>query len=302
VPHRDGPTARFGAQRAYELEVAAFAVRLLPHLVRGRVEIVHYSEPYLGNALAAARRRLRLRFRLLLTDGLGLSARSSSRADFLHVLTPLARDEALAEGRPADRLFTIPYGFHAGRAVATVGRAEARRRLGLPVDGRLLLDVAAVNRRHKRIDALIEEAVRLPSEWTLVVAGAPEEPELLELGRARLGARFVHLLLDHDEVPLAYAAADVFGHASLSEGFGLGILEAMAAGLPVVVHRTPHFAWLTGDDAQLVDLTRPGALAEAVVARRPEDGERNRARAVTFDWSRLAGDYVAMYEAALDSP
>lgn len=299
VPNRrTWPLRRLEPDRAVSAELVCFALRLLPHLARGRFELVHYIEPYLGNLLHAARRRLGLRFSLLLTDGLGLTAASSRRADLLHVVTPLAR-EALAGTRLDERLFFVPHGVHTADFAGGGPQAEARARLGLPAGGRILLDVAAVNRRHKRSDVLIEEVARVAGEPALVLAGHPEERDLLELGRARLGDRFFHLRLRPEQMPLVYAAADVFIHAAVEEGFCLAAVEAMAAGLPVVVHDSPHFAWLVGDEGQLADMTRPGALAGALAGLPAEAGERNRARAADFDWAAVGPGYVDMYERAL---
>jgi glycosyltransferase involved in cell wall biosynthesis len=298
VPHRNGLLASLGAERAYRVELAAFAARLLPHIVRRKIELVHYSEPYLGNVLAAMRRRLGLHFKLLLTDGLGLSARSSSRSDLLHVLTPVAHAEALAGGRNASDIFEIPYGVHPSVGAA-VSRSEARSRLGLDMTSHVVLDVAALNRRHKRVDRLIAEAARLPSDWSLLVVGAVEEADLIDEGREQLGARFAHRQLERAEMPLAYAAADVFAHTALEEGFGLAVVEAMSAGLPLALYRSPHFEWLVGDERQLVDGERPGSLSDAILAAASDAGSRNRARAADFDWRRLEADYVEMYMRAL---
>lgn len=296
VPRRNGPLARAGGDRAYQAELVAFATRLLPHLVRGHYDVVHYLEPYLGNVLAAARRRLRLRYRLLLTDGLGLTVRSGSRADLLHVLTPLAQKAAIAGGRPTGEVAFVPAGIHTARFRAD--RAAARAELGLPQEARVLLDVAAVNRRHKRIDVLIDEVARLDDESILLLDGALEEPELLELGRGRLGDRFRYVHVESDRVPLLYAAGDVFVHAALEEGYGLSALEAMASGLPVVMNDTPHFRWLVGDERQLVDFRAPGALARGLAQLPDDTADRNRAHAAEFDWRTLRPRYVELYERA----
>lgn len=302
VPRRAGPHARLlGTDRALRLEYLTFAVRLLPHLRGGRYDVVHYLEPYLGNALFAARRRLGPRFALLLTDGLGLTRRSSSRADVVHVLTPLARDALIAEGRAPAEVVDVPAGTHTARFDAAVSQGSARRRLGLPLDRKIVLDVAAVNRRHKRIDALVEEVARLGEEWMLVLDGAPEEPEVLDEARARLGDRFRYLHVPSNEVPLLYAAADVFAHAALEEGFGIAAVEAMAAGLPLLLHDAPHFRWLVDDERQLVDFREPGALQRGLAALPADAATRNRSRAAAFDWAALRPAYLGVYEHVLSS-
>ena len=300
VPRRnEWPLSTLGFDRALAVELAAFAVRLAPSLLRGRFQVVHYLEPYLGNLLYALRARLGLRYTLLLTDGVGLSAASSRRADFVHVATPRAFQELLAGGRSADTAFSIPCGIWTSRFGVATTREEARRRLGLPMEQRLVLDVAALNRRHKRIDVLIEEIARLEDGTLLVVDGSLEDASLLELGSRRLGERFRYLHVPREDVPLLYAAADVFVHTALEEGFGLAIVEAMAAGLPVLVHDQPHLRWLVGDHRQLTDLTRAGAVAEAL-ARLPDDAaEVNRARGAELDWGALRPTYQEMYRKVL---
>jgi glycosyltransferase involved in cell wall biosynthesis len=283
-------------RRAVELELAAYALRLLPRVRGDRFDVVHYIEPYLGNVLWAMRRRLGLRFRLLLTDGLGLTVASGRRADVLHVLTPGAQYAAIADGRPPREVATVPPGFEAAAFAPPLPRADARRRLGLPEDARIILDVAAVNRAHKRVDVLAREVAALEDGTVLALSGALEEPGLLAECRALLGGRFAYLDLPSEEVPVALAAADVFVHAALEEGFGMAILEAMAAGLPVLVNDAPHFEWLVGDRAQLVDMSRSGSLAAGLAALPPGAGARNATRARAFDWSVLGPAYVDLYE------
>ena len=302
VPRRtEEPLARLRGGRGVSAELALFAARLAPSLLHGRYAVVHYLEPYLGNLLAELRRRLGLQFSLLLTDGVGMTADGSRRADWLHVVTPEAEQRVLGGGRSASSLFTIPCGIRSERFRPAVSRQEARRRLGLPAQGRILLDVAAVNRGHKRVHVLIEEAARLGDGSILLVDGSPEDPALLELGRARLGERFQHRHVPTGDVPLLYAAADVFVHAALEEGFGLAAVEAMAAGLPVVMHDQPHFRWLIGDARQLVDWSAPGALAAGLAALPADAAERNRARAGDLDWQALRPAYAAMVSQVLEA-
>lgn len=296
VLRRSDPHARvLGWQCAYELEMALFAKRLYPR-VRGRYDVVHYFEPYLGNVLAAGRRRLGGNYSLLLTDALGLTRKSSSRADVVQATTPVALEILLAEGRPVEETAMVPLGLDTGRFAAVIPKADARRTLGLPNDRRVLVAISAVNRRHKRVDALVDEVARLEDGTVLLLSGALEEPDLLVEARERLGDRFLFADVPSDQVPMLHAAADVFVHAALDEGYGLAILEAMSAGLPVVVHRNPHFEWLVGDTRQLVDFRRPGALAEGLANLPGDARERNLSRVHELDWATLAPSYLELYE------
>ena len=94
-------------------------------------------------------------------------------------------------------------------------------------------------------------------------ASSPRWPDLdLVLGRDVV---LVGTVPD-EEMPAWYHAADAFAFPSVNEGFGLAVLEAMAAGLPVVLTDLPVFAEYVrfGEDALAVAPGDDGALAEAL--------------------------------------
>ena len=105
------------------------------------------------------------------------------------------------------------------------------------------------------------------------------------------------------ELPSWYAAADVFAFPSTKEGWGLAVLEAMSAGLPVVASDLPVFReYLTpGRDALLVPTGSPAALAGALtsVVGDPLLAERlraaGRAVAARFTWEASAAEHKAIY-------
>jgi glycosyltransferase-like protein len=107
------------------------------------------------------------------------------------------------------------------------------------------------------------------------------------------------------ELPAWYAAADVLAFPSTKEGWGLAVLEAMSAGLPVVTSDLPVFREYLrpGRDALLVPVGDAPALAAALAAvlDDPRLAERLRGagRAVCgrFPWSRSAAEHQALYAA-----
>jgi glycosyltransferase involved in cell wall biosynthesis len=102
---------------------------------------------------------------------------------------------------------------------------------------------------------------------------------------------------------LANAEALVF--PSLYEGFGLPLLEAMAAGTPVITSNVTSMPEIAGDAALLVDPTAVGEIAEAMRAchvsdRLKEDlRARGRRRIENFRWERTAAETRHTYERAL---
>lgn len=105
------------------------------------------------------------------------------------------------------------------------------------------------------------------------------------------------------DLPHLYAGAACFIFPSLYEGFGLPVLEAMAAGTPVVAARVGAIPEVVGDAALLVDASRPAEIAEAVAAVLADGAlrdrlvARGRARACAFTWEAVARQTLAVYEA-----
>jgi glycosyltransferase involved in cell wall biosynthesis len=105
------------------------------------------------------------------------------------------------------------------------------------------------------------------------------------------------------ELPAWYAAADVLAFPSTKEGWGLAVLEAMSAGLPVVASDLPVFGeYLTaGHDALLVPVDDPAALATALAAVLDDPDlaaslrEAALATAQRFTWARSAAEHQAIY-------
>jgi glycosyltransferase-like protein len=107
------------------------------------------------------------------------------------------------------------------------------------------------------------------------------------------------------ELPAWYAAADVLAFPSTKEGWGLAVLEAMSAGLPVVTSDLPVFREYLepGRDALLVRVDDPPALAAALAAVLDDaelaDKLRSAALAVAerFSLARSAAEHRAVYVA-----
>ena len=107
------------------------------------------------------------------------------------------------------------------------------------------------------------------------------------------------------ELPSWYAAADVFAFPSTKEGWGLAVLEAMSAGLPVVTSDLPVFReyLAPGRDALLVPVDSPAALAGALtsVLGDRQLAERLRAAgrtvAAKFTWDATAARHKTIYTA-----
>ncbi len=215
---------------------------------------------------------------------------------------------------PAERSRVIVNGIDAARVRAQLRSREATRTaLGL-VPAALVLGTVARFDPVKGLETLLEAMARLrqvrPGAVCLVVGDGPES------GRLRARARRLGLggsVVWAGPLPDAaryFAARDVYVTASLGEGLPLGVLEAMAAGLPVVATRVPgHVDSVTdGVTGLLVPSRDPGALAEAAEtlladgACRLRMGDAARERVVRdFSMARMTAEVADVYRRAAAS-
>lgn len=107
-----------------------------------------------------------------------------------------------------------------------------------------------------------------------------------------------------DDMPALFRAADVFAFPSEREGFGLVVLEAQAAGLPVVASDLPVLREFLADgrDCLMVPVGDAAALADGLVAALHDGGlrgriaEGGRATAAGFTWATAAEAHEELYE------
>jgi phosphatidylinositol alpha-mannosyltransferase len=240
----------------------------------------------LFDLLAPLLRRVvrRVRVRIAVSERAAEFARSRLGGSFR--IVPNGTDVArFLEARPA--------GLPPGRKILFVGRLEVRK--GFPVA------LAAFERL----------AGELPDVRLVVVGEGEQRGAIASLdGAAR---RRVDMLgqVPNEELPTYHAAADVFLAPSLGgESFGIVLVEAMAAGLPVVSSRIPGYDRVVTDGVQgfLVPPGDANALAEATrrlledpeLARRM--GEAGLERSRRFDWSTVGREIEAAYREAAGRP
>ena len=180
----------------------------------------------------------------------------------------------------------------------------------LPAGRRLLFVNRLDPRKGFRVAVRAFEALAL--EWSdlwLVVAGEGAERSAVRELHPEIRDRVIMLgSVPHSELPPYHAASDLFlAPATGGESFGIVLLEAMAAGLPVVASDIAGYREVLegGAHGVLVPPGDPEALAAAVrrVLTTPELAERleatGRERAERFRWEVVAGEVEAAYTDAL---
>lgn len=214
--------------------------------------------------------------------------------DYAAVITPTehGRQALLEFGAPSGRVVVVHNGIDADRyARPAVDRERGR----VVTVGRL-----ARRKGHEQVlrafAALREEppAGLSSAALSLDVAGAGPDQDRLERLATALGiadaVRFRGFVDEARKIELLNRAS-VFAFGSHKEGFGIVLLEAMAAGTPVVARECPVYAtfFADGEHGRLVDESAEamaGAMRDLLAEpeRAQAIGERNRERARAFDW------------------
>jgi len=210
-----------------------------------------------------------------------------------------ARDVRMYSGIGPERIRVVPWGLDPCFGPSARGADEAvLARFDLRT--RAFVMCAGGGRTKKRADTAIAGAVALArrggARLTVVITGAVEV-----LVARDGGARFVGEVTDAELAALYRSAAAVLVLAR-SEGFGLPVLEAGAAGTPVVVARGTAQAEVAGMAGIPVDPDDSESVADGLLralASNASDAERRRARAAEFTWDRAASLVESMWSEIL---
>jgi glycosyltransferase involved in cell wall biosynthesis len=219
-------------------------------------------------------------------------------ARIIAITESLARFQVERVGLPAAKVEVIHYGLDD----LPQGWGENPPDPVSP-DARVLLCVCRLEPQ-KGVDVAIRALREIPGAQLVVLGEGPQRGELEQLAR-ELDIP-VYLPGRVPDVAAWLRRADVLVHPVRWEGFGLALLEAMLASLPVVATKVSSIPEIVvdGETGLLVPPDDPGALAAAVnlVLANPSGyGQQGRARARSeFSVAKMADRTLAVYETALN--
>ena len=235
-----------------------------------------------------------------------LIRRAAATGAWVHTDSESVRIEAIEVlGLDADRVVSVPLG------VTPMAAGDGNRGRSLAGVDAFVLAVGTVEPR-KDLPALVRAIDRLAAagdDVPLVHVGPPgwgsdaldravagmARPDLV----VRLGRR------SDDDLRDLYGAARLVAYPSVYEGFGLPVLEAMSAGVPVVATDVAALAEVAGDAAVLVPVGDVDALADAIrlvwsdERRRRELAARGRSRSTRYTWDACVDGIVDLYRQAV---
>jgi glycosyltransferase involved in cell wall biosynthesis len=244
----------------------------------------------------------REKFSALLLEAVGRAARVITAS---HATEKLLISHARV---PPDKIRVIPLGVGLPAIVLSPEERLRERARILGGVGEMVLNVGVIQTRKNTLN-MLKALKLLPAKYTLVLSGGSGygSEAVHEYIRAESMENRVRLLGHVDDAKLArlYQAASVFLFPSLEEGFGIPVLEAMAAGAPVVTSNVSSMPEVGGDAALYVDPHDPADIAQKVVlaaedaTARADLAQRGFARAREFTWRRTAEATLAVYEEVL---
>jgi len=277
----------------------------LPRLLRGRhYDVLHAHTPVVANRLAwggypfvytSHSRHWFYRERWTHRWGYWLERRAVRRASAVIALTPtLARTMATDVRPPLPPVTVIPFGVDSSRFAPNWSRRTGRNALGVGV-------VLPFKRWDWAATALRGLGVRLR------IVGPTPSPEYA--AKVRAAGDSVELLGEVPEAELEtlYAESDFLVHPSAVEVLSATVLEALAAGLPVLGGPAIEGAVDDGSTGWVIPDTDPAGFVRAMHERasrltgddalRRAFGDRGRAAAENrYAWPRVVAEHVRVYE------
>jgi 1,2-diacylglycerol 3-alpha-glucosyltransferase len=220
----------------------------------------------------------------------------------------------VAAALPGAPTVLVPNGVDVERFRPDPARRETGRRLlGVPPDASVILSVGRLG-PEKRVRQLLGAALPLlrtsPRAHLVLVGRGPEASRLrAEAGRLGVGRQVILPGgIPWEAMPSLYAAADLYATASLTEMQPMTVLEAAAAGLPVVARSDAAFDGLVRDGESGRLAGSDGALAAALAAV-AADGELRRRLAAgasrtapAFSVAAHAARWKALYPTMTEPP
>jgi glycosyltransferase-like protein len=296
--HFAGPeTTRFDVFHAQDgISANALARLKAAGRIARFVRTVHHVDDFADPALAALQRH------------------AIGAADRLLVVSRLWRDWLAAEmGRDA---VVVGNGVDLDRysPAADGSDASLRAHLSLPPEAPLFLAIGGVEARKNTIRILQAFAIARQSqpEARLVIAGGASLldhdayraafAQALAASNLPDGAVVITGPLPQRWMPALYRAATMLVFPSVTEGFGLVVLEAMASGLPVLTSRIPPFTdYLAEDDVVWCAPDDVASIAAGMSAAMPRERQaalraRGFLRAAAHGWTQVAMKHLDVYQ------
>lgn len=171
---------------------------------------------------------------------------------------------------------------------------------------KLILMVAAM-REQKDHETVIHASKLLPSNYHILFVGDGERFDKVKKYAEEYGSPNIHFLGRRSDVPSIMKSSDIFVLSSHWEGFGLVVIEAMAAGLPIIASNVQGLSEVVGDGGILFEKGNEIDLYEKIrtlsedIQMRKKIISKSRKRVYLYDVVTTAERYYDLYTGCLNS-
>ncbi len=235
-----------------------------------------------------------------------LEQRAFQAAQATIAVSQQVKHELMALGVSEDAIHVISNGVDLTEFSPGIGD---RRALGLPIDKPLALFVGDIRLNRKNLDTVLYALTQVP-DLHLVVVGATEGSPYPALAANLKLTQRIHFLGFRRDVATLMQAVDLFVFPSRYETFGMVVLEAMAAGLPVITTTTTGAAEIVTPQCGIVisnpeDAKALAAHLQTLVVKptlRIQMGHAGRAIAEQHSWASKAKQYLDLVETLDHAP
>ena len=195
--------------------------------------------------------------------------------------------EVIPNGVDLDRFHPARNGAESdGLRLLTVGRLSVTKRVEMLIDA-----VEIVHKDGLTLSLMIAGGGALEQKLRNIVSQKGLQDIVEVTGR-----------VDPEDMPQMYRRSDLFVSASMQEGMSNAMLEAMASGLPIITTRCEGVEELVTGNGLVVEQASADAIARAIrqladdPPLRKQMSEAARKQAERYAWSRIAKEYLALYE------
>ena len=224
------------------------------------------------------------------------------KSDSVSVVSPALKQKVVALGISEQKVQIIPNGVDFEQ-FAPIDQVSCRKRLGLPLDAKIILFVGALD-PVKGLEYLLEAIAQMHTAhqdlFVAIVGDGPLRQTLVhKTQELNLTNRVTFFgAKPHDEIPLWMNACDLFCLPSLREGWPCVIMEVLACGKPVVASRVGGIPEIVNEqNGYLVAPQDINQLAQGIerVLQRLWAPEEIRATLCDFSWKASAEKYYTEY-------
>ena len=229
------------------------------------------------------------------------------KADQIITVSKSNAEKLMELGIQSQKLNIIPNGYD-DKIFKPIPSEEARKRLNLPVDKKILLSVGSLVevKGHTYLIDATQTILKNQKDLLLIIVGSgPLEADLRKKAK-KLGLNEKILFVgekEHEEIPIWMNACDLFVLPSLNESFGVVLIEAMACGKPVIGTHVGGVPEIISNEkvGVLISPKDPETLAMAVLEALSKkwNVEKILEHAKHYSWDNIAKQMLSVYQRVL---